>query len=557
MSPKNERFDFMMKRLSVVVLLMSLSLLMMHPQVDGCTNLLVTKGASVDGSVMITYTCDGEFHPHLEYSPAADYEPEDSLDITDWYGNVRGRIKQVRHTYAVVDMMNEHQLTISETTFDGREELQDSTGLLHYWDLIELALKRAKTARGAIKVMTDLVAEYGYRSTGESFSIADTKEAWILEMIGPGPGGDGAIWVAVKIPDGYMSCHANKARIGEFPLDDPENCLYSENVISFAQEKGYYNPNSGQPFRFCEAYCPSTPKNQRYADARVWSIFRRAAPSENFSPDYHRAVEGARPYPLWVKPDTKLSVADVFALMRDHYEGTDYDMTKGIDAGPYGTPNRWRPMHWMVDGVEHAWERPISTQQTAFSFVSQSRSWLPDPIGGVLWHGVDDTYTTCYIPLYCGIDTVPKSFTVGSIKEFSWDSAWWVFNFVANFANLKYSYMLPEIQAVQSDIEGTFLALQPLVEKTALEIYEADPDLLTRYLTHYSVTHAEKVVGRWKELGEHLITKYNDGYVKNEKGRAEEKGYPESWLREVVKSRPDQFRLPEKEEEVPETKLVD
>ncbi len=526
-------------------------------QVKACTSLLVTKGASEDGSTMITYTCDAEFHPHLEYFPAAHYEPGDSLEIADWHGNVRGKIKQVRHTYAVVGMMNQHQLTISETTFEGREELRNPDGLLHYWDMIELALMRAKTAREAIVVMTDLVADYGYRSTGESFSIADTKEVWIMEMIGPGPGGEGAVWVALKVPDGYISCHANKARIGEFPLDDPKNCLYSDNLISFAVEKGYYDPKSGEPFRFCEAYCPSTPENKRYADTRVWSIFRRAAPSANFSPDFHRAVEGAKPYPLWIKPDKKLSVADVFALMRDHYEGTDYDMTKGIDAGPYGTPNRWRPMDWMVDSVEYTWERPISTQQTAFSFVSQSRSWLPDPVGGIFWYGVDDTYTTCYIPLYCGIDTVPKSFTVGSSQKFSWESAWWVFNFVANFANLKYSYMLSEIQAVQSDIEETFLALQPFVEKTAVELARSDPELLTRYLTHYSVTHAEKVVSRWRELGEHLITKYNDGYVKDEEGRPQEKGYPETWLKEVVKSRPDQFRLPEKKEGIPESKLVD
>jgi dipeptidase len=547
----------MRKRKLVLAPLVVACVLLAATHAQTCTNLLVTKGASVDGSVMITYTCDGEFLPHLEYFPAADYQPDDSLEITEWSGKVRGKIKQVRHTCAVVDMMNEHQLTISETTFDGREELRDSTGLLHYWDLIGLALKRAKTAREAIQVMTSLVAEYGYRSTGESFSIADTKEAWIMEMIGPGPGGGGAIWVAVKIPDGYISCHANKARIGEFPLDDPQNCLYSENVISFAQERGYYDPDSGEPFRFCEAYCPATPKNQRYADARVWSIFRRAAPSENFSPDYHRAVEGAQPYPLWIRPDKKLSVADVFALMRDHYEGTDFDMTKGIDAGPYGTPNRWRPIHWLVDSVEHAWERPISTQQTAFSFVSQSRSWLPDPIGGLLWYGVDDTYTTCYVPLYCGIDTVPKSFTAGSIREFSWDSAWWVFNFVAFFANLKYSYMLPEIQAVQGEIETSFLELQPWVENTAVDLSTFHPELLTDYLTNYSVSQAELVVNRWRELGEHLITKYNDGYVKNEEGRAEEKGYPETWLREVVKSRPEQFRLPEDKEKAPDTRLVD
>ncbi len=547
----------MRKQLFVLTLALSVCALVIGWQVEACTNLLVTKGASEDGSVMLTYTCDGEFHPHLDYTPAADYELGDSLELKDWYGNVRGKIKQVLHTYAVVGMMNEHQLTICETTFDGREELQDTTGFLHYWDLMELALLRAKTARQAIEVMTDLVAEYGYRSTGETFSIADTKEVWIMEMIGKGPGGHGAIWVAVRIPDGYISCHANKARIGEFPSNDPENCIYSDDVISFAIEKGYYDPNSGEPFRFNEAYCPSTPKNRRYADTRVWSIFRRAAPSKNFSPDYHRAVEGAEPYPLWIKPDKNLSLAEVFSLMRDHYEGTPYDMTKGIDAGPYGCPNRWRPIDWMVDSVEYAWERPISTQQTGFSFVSQSRSWLPDPIGGVLWYGVDDTYTSCYVPLYCGIDTVPKSFTVGSITEFTWESAWWVFNFVANFANLRYSDMMPEIQAVQDDIEGTFLALQPFVEKTALEISKSDPDLLTRYLTHYSVTHAEKVVTRWRELGEHLIVKYNDGYVKDEEGRPQEESYPESWLREVVESRPDQFLLPIKEEQVPESKLVD
>jgi len=536
----------MKKRLFISAICLSIHVLGGGLRVEACTSLLVTRGATKDGSVIITYLCDGEFHPHLTYTPAADYGPGDSLEITDWGGSVRGRVKQVTHTYAYVGLMNEHQLAIGETTFDGREELRNPDGLLHYWDMMQLALQRAETAREAIRVMTDLVAKYSYRSTGESFSIADPKEAWILEMIGPGPGGQGAIWVAVKVPDGYLSCHANKARIGTFPMDDPKNCLYSDNVISFAVEKGYYDPKSGKPFRFCEVYCPSTPENQRYADTRVWSILRRAAPSANLSPDYHRAVEGAEPYPLWIKTDDKLSLADVFGLMRDHYEGTDYDMTKGLDAGPYGTPNRCRPMTWMGDSVEYAWERPISTPQTAFSFVAQSRSWLPDPVGGVLWYGVDDTYTTCYVPLYCGIDAVPQSFTVGSLDKFSWESAWWVFNFVANFANLKYSYMVPEIQTVQSELEGDFLALQPVVEKTAVDLAKLDPKHMTRYLTDYSVTHAEGVVARWRELGEHLITKYNDGYVQDENGRPREKGYPESWLREVLRSRPNQFRLKSK-----------
>ncbi len=546
-----------MKQLTTAVICPGFLFLLINLPVKACTNLLITKGASEDGSVMITYTCDAEFHPHLRYTPAADQDPGDSLEITSWGGEVLGSIHQVPHTYAVVGLMNEHQLTISETTFSGRDTLRNPDGLLHYWDMMKLALQRARTAREAIEVMTGLVATYGYRSTGESFSIADTKEAWLMEMIGPGPGGQSAEWVALRVPDGYISCHANKARIGEFPLKDRKNCLYSDNVISFAVEKGYYDPASGEPFRFCDAYCPPTPKNRRYADARVWSIFRRAAPSQDFSPGYHRAVEGVEPYPLWIKPDEKLSLADVFDLMRDHYEETDYDMTKGVDAGPYGCPNRWRPIWWTVDSVEYAWERPISTQQTGFSFVSQSRGWLPDAVGGVYWYGVDDTYTTCYVPLYCGIDTVPKSFTVGSLNKFSWESAWWVFNFVANFANLKYCYMIEDIQTVQRDIEGTFISLQPSVDRTAVELSKADPELMTRYLTDYSVDRAEAVVRQWRELGEHLICKYNDGYVKDEEGRPRDKGYPESWQREVLRARLDQFRLEEKKEEVEESELVD
>ncbi len=519
----------------------------------GCTNILVTKGASADGSVMITYTCDGRFHARLRSRPAQDYEPGSELEIRDWGGNLRGTIPQVPHTYAILGIMNEHQLAISETTTTGREELKNPDGLMHYWDLMQRALERATSAREAIEVMAGLVEVHGYRSTAESFSIADKNEVWLMEMIGTGPGGQGAVWVALRIPDGYISAYANAPRIGEFPLDDPENCLYSENVISFAVAKGYYDPASGKPFRFAEAYDRPTPQSRRYTATRVWSIFRRAAPSQELSPDFHRAVAGAPPYPLWIKPDEPLTLADVMALMRDHYEGTDYDMRRGVDAGPFGTPNRWRPMNWEVDGVEYSWERPISTQQTGFSFISQSRSWLPDPIGGLYWYGVDDTYTTCYIPLYSGIDALPPSYTVGALERFSWDSAWWVFNFVANLANLKYSYMISDIRKVQREIEGHFLALQPAVEKTALELYQTDPELMRRYLTDYSVSHAEEVVRRWRELGEELLTKYNDGFVV-EGDEGVERGYPESWLRAVVRERPEQFRLPKSEEEL-ETEL--
>ena len=528
-----------------------------RPAAADCTNLLVTKGASADGSVIITYTCDGEFHPHLRYEPPADYEPGEMLEIRDWGGNLRGSIPQVEHTYAVFGLINEHQLAISETTFDGRLELQNQAGLLHYWDLMRIALQRATTAREAIKVMTNLVAKHGYRSTGESISIADKQEVWILEIIGKGPGQLGANWVARRIPDGYVCAHANKARIGEFPLDDPENCLYSKDVIEFATAKGYYDPAGGEPFLFNEAFCPSTPKNQRYGATRVWSVFRRIAPSRNFLPDYHRAVEGAKPYPLWIKPDEKLSLSDVFSLMRDHYEGTDFDMTKGVDAGPYGTPNRWRPIYWEVDGKEYMWERPISTQQTGFTFVSQSRDWLPNAIGGVYWYAVDDTYLTCYVPFYCCVDEVPESYATGGLDSFTWDSAWWVVNFVANYANLRYSDMAPEIQCVRDELEGQFLALQPAVEKAALELHKTNPELMVRYLTDYCNTHAETVVKRYRELGEYLIQKYNDGYVQEPEGRAHERGYPESWLRRVLKERPKQFKLPVKNEDVPESRLVD
>jgi dipeptidase len=546
-----------------VLLMCALFLLGTHSG-EACTNLLVTRGASVDGSVMITYTCDGCFHPHLSRTPAAEYPPGDSLAITRWGGEVKGWIDQVEHTYAVVNLINEHQLAISETTFDGRPELRNRDGMLHYWDLMQLALQRARTAREAIDVMTGLVARYGYGSTGESISIADTKEAWILEIIGPGPDSvnqgrvtDGALWVAVRVPDGYISAHANKARIGTFPLDDPDNCRYSRHVIEFAIEQGYYDPDSGEPFRFNEAYCPSNPRNQRYASARVWSIFRRAAPSLELSPDYHRAVEGAEPYPLWIKPDGKLSLQDVFDLMRDHYEGTAYDMTQGVDAGPYGCPNRWRPMTWEVDSVAYAWERPISTQQTGFSFVSQSRGWLPDEVGGVIWYGVDDTYTTCYVPLYCSIEGLPEAFTVGNYRAFSWESAFWVFNVVANFACLKFQYMYPEIRAVQEALEGQFIRLQPAVDRTAVALLKSDPELMRAYVTDYSVSAGEKVVRRWRELAEYLFAKYNDGYVAEEPGRPKDVGYPEQWLRTVLQTRAADLRLPVVDTAADAGRLVD
>jgi dipeptidase len=512
---------------------------------QACTSLLVTKGASADGSVQITYTCDSAgLYAKLEILPAADHRPGATIDL-----GPLGKIPQVAHTYKVLGveglgLMNEHQLAMSETTFGGRKELVNPKGLFDYPRLMTLGLQRARTAREAIRVMTDLVAAHGYRDVGESISIADGNEAWILEIVGPGPGGKGAIWVARRVPDGHISCHANQARIGEFPRNDPANCLFSSNVESFAVSKGWYNPRAGRSFSFFEAYGPPTPGSRRYCDMRVWSILRRAAPSQKFTADYLHCKPGAQPYPFSVIPDAKLSVADVFALMRDQYEGTEFDMTKGIDAGPYGLPRRWRPLAWKVDGQEYGWMRPISTQQTAFSIVSQSRARLPNPIGGLLWYGMDDSFTTCYVPLYCGIEAVPQSFATGTVARFSWDSAWWIFNLVSNYAYLKWSHMIPEIQAAQKDIEGHLLALQPAVEKTAVELASANPKLLTRYLTDYSVMHGEQTVTRWRALGEHLITKYNDGYVRDEKGHYPDIGYPEAWLRRVLREHPNQFKLP-------------
>ena len=502
-----------------------------------CTNLLVTKGASGTGSSYILYTNDGEWLYHLHKYPPMDYTKGGLLKI----GN--GQIAQVEHTYARIGFhMNEFQVSIGETTFTGREELWSKNNFLKYWHLMDLALQRAKTAREAIRVITNLVEEYGYGSEGESFSIADTDEAWILEMVGNGSGAKGAIWVAVKIPDGMVSAHANHARIGMFPLDDPDNCMYSKNVISFAVEKGYYNPKLGKPFEFNKAYDPASPEKLKYSESRVWSLFRRISPSLNLSPDYHRGLSEQR-YPLWIKPDKKLSTHDIFMLARDHYEDTEFDMTKGIMAGPYGSPQRNRPLSFYVDSVKYSWERPISTYNTAFSFIAQMRNYLPNEIGGLLWFGEDDTYFTCYVPMYVSIKQIPKAYTVGDINKFSLKSAWWVFNFVSNFANLRYSDMVKDMQAVQNKLETTFLNRQKAIEKTALNLYKKDEELAATFLSNYSVDQGNYVVNEWRELGFLLITKYNDGYVKDPNNKIESKGYTKKWYHRVIKTEGEKYKI--------------
>ncbi|PIE89184.1 MAG: dipeptidase [Acidobacteria bacterium] len=530
-----------MKKLTISIILLAGSSILL-----ACTNFLVTKGASTDGSTFITYSADSHvLYGELYYTPAANYLPGTQLEVYEWdTGKYLGNIKQVERTYSVIGNINEYQVSIGETTYGGRKELKDPKAIMDYGSLMYIALQRSKTAREAIQVMTELVAEYGYYSSGESFSIADPNEAWIMEMIGKGPENKGAVWVARKIPDGYISGHANQARIGTFPLNDPDNCLYADDVISFAREKGYFE-GKDRDFHFANAYAPLDFGALRFCEARVYAMFNRAAPSLNLPEQYVMGDIQAEPLPLWIKPDKKLSVHDVMSFMRDHFEGTGMDMTKDIGAGPYELPYRWRPLTWEVDGVTYCNERATSTQQTGFSFVAQSRSHLPNAIGGVLWFGVDDTYSTVYVPIYCGNREAPFAFRVGngSFTEFTWDSAFWVFNFVSNYAYLRYKDMIAEVQKVQNQLEGSFLARQPEVEKAALALYKQAPELARDYLTDYSARQTQLTMKRWKKLGEHLIFKFLDGNVKDELGQVKHPGYPKSWYQRVIDQHGDVIKM--------------
>ncbi len=533
------------------LLALAATLALAAPDAPACTNILVTKGASADGSTMITYAADShELYGELYFTPAGAHTFGAMREIVEWdTGKTLGRIPQAAVTYQVVGNMNEHQLAIGETTFGGRKELAGPSGIIDYGSLMWIGLERAKTAREAIEVMTKLVDEFGYASTGESISIADPNEAWVLEIIGKGEKQKGALWVAVRVPDGTISAHANQARIRQFPLNDPKNAVYAKDVISFAREKGWF-AGKDEEFSFADAYAPLRGGTLRSCDGRVWSVFRRAAPSLNLSSDWILAVPGAKPMPWAVKPDRKLSTKDVMELMRDHFEGTELDMTKDIGAGPFVLPYRWRPMGFKVDGVDYVHERAISTQQTGYSFVAQLRSFLPNPVGGVLWFGVDDTYSTVYTPMYCGIREVPKSFAVGTadFSAFSWDSAFWVFNFVTNWAYSRYSDMIVDIRRAQDELEGRFLAEQPEIEKAALKLYGESPAAARDYLTTYSVGAGDMVFARWKKLGEHLLWKYMDGNVRDTQGNVTHPKYRDEWYRAIAKDGGDRLkarRLPD------------
>lgn len=551
-----------MKKQKWIGLVLMILALTLSGSAAACTNFLVSKGASKDGSTFITYAADAHvLYGELYHTAAADHLPGAMLNVYEWdSGKLLGQIKQIAHTFTVVGNMNEYQVAIGETTWGGRSELQDPKAVMDYGSLMYIALQRAKTAREAIRVIGQLMEEYGYASSGESLSISDPNEAWIMEMISKGPDKKGAVWVALKVPEGYVCAHANQARIRTFPMADGKTsitsknldrisnnkvtCVYEAEVISLAREKGYFNGRD-EEFSYADAYAPLSYGALRFCEARVYAFFNRVAPSQNLTMDYVKGEPGADPLPLWIKPDRKLSVRDVMECMRDHFEGTDFDMTQDVGGGPYRLPYRWRPLTWEVDGVTYCNERAASTQQTGFSFVAQSRSWLPNDIGGVLWFGVDDTYSTVYVPMYCCMDRVPWSFAVGngSFQEFTWESGFWVFNFVSNYAYSRYSDMIQDIQLVQRTMEGGFLAHQPEIEAAALALYKQAPELARSFLTDYSVKLGDATVKRWKKLGEHLLFKYLDGNVKNELGEVTHPPYPESWYRKIVEETGDHFKI--------------
>jgi len=554
-----------MKKIFLIVLLIPA---LWQMNTTACTNFLITKGASVDGSVMITYSADSHtLYGELYFKPAKDYPEGTMVDVYEWdTGKLLGKIPQVRHTYSVIGNMNEFQVSIGETTFGGREELGSQPGaIVDYGTLIYFSLQRAKTAREAIRIFGELVSQYGYASSGESFSISDANEAWILEMIGKGKTEKGAVWVAMRVPDGYVSGHANHPRITQFPMNDPENCIYAPDVISFARKMGYFN-GEDKEFSFSDTYAPLDFGGARFCEARVWAMFNRINSGMGQYQDYAmgKIEKGKYDYPtnrmpLWIKPDKKLSVHDVMELMRDHYEGTKMDMNNDIGAGPFACPIRWRPMTWQVDSVGYVHERATSTMQTGFVFVSQSRSWLPDWIGGIHWFGVDDTYTTVYSPMYCGMTKVPVSFAEGngSMIQYSPTSAFWAFNFVSNWAYTKWNYMIKDIQKVQRELElGYIEEVTNKIDKEAVALMKTDKSKAREYLTNYSVKTGDGTVKRWQELGQYLLVKYIDGNVKKEKdGKFEDNGtgqavmpsqpgYPEWWLKEIVREHGDVIKAP-------------
>jgi dipeptidase len=505
-----------------------------------CTSVPVGKDASVDGSVMTTHTCDGWYDARLRVIPGQTFEPGAMTPIyknicIDSRPNVElikvGEIPQAEKTYTYYHVgypcMNENQVIIGETTFGGRREFRNGDGWIEIDQLEILGLQRSRNARECIEIMGALAEEYGYGDGGECLTVTDPNEAWHFEIIGPGAlwapgsGKQGAVWVAQRIPDGEVGVSANRARIGEIDLNDKDNFMASSNIFTLAEEYGFYDSSSEEPFVFYEVYAPT---DSFYNRRREWRVLSLVAPSLNLDPY-------AKRYPFTVKPDKKLSVQDLMVIKRDYYEGTEFDLTKGMAAGPFGNPNRYATPGTVMPenrkGLD--WERAISMFRCSYSFISQARSWLPNPIGGLIWFGEDAPHSTCYTPFYCQVTEVPESYSVGRRDIFDRSFAWWAYNFVSNWADLKFSYMIEDIKDAQQDLEGDFFAMQPAVEMAALELYKKDPDLAIKYLTNYSNDCAIRATDRWWKLADELVAKYDDGYV----NALDSVGYPTWWLEEV------------------------
>lgn len=535
-------------------LILSAAMLLASSGAFACSNLIVGKKASVDGSVMVSYNADdyGMFG-HLCHYPAGTHPKGSMRQIYDWDSGVyHGEIEEAPVTYNVIGNINEFQLSIGETTYGGREEMVDSTGILDYGSLIYVTLQRAKTAREAISVMTSLVEKYGYNSEGETFSICDPNEAWIMEMQGTGAGSKGVVWVAMRIPDDAICAHANQSRIGKFNMKDKKNVLYSKNVISYARKMGWFNGKDSE-FSWKNTYAFPDFSGRRFCDARVWSFFNHYADDfDRYLPWALGKDKDAEDMPLWIVPNRKLSVADVENGMRDHYEGTTLALdTTSIGSGIYEMPYRPTPLTFTVDGKQYFNERPISTQQTAFTFVSQLRSWLPREIGGVLWFGNDDANMVAYTPVYCGNTVQPACYNTkgADAVTFSSDNAFWLCNMVSNMVYPRYSQLFPELKAVRDSLETSYFANQTSIEKQAADLYQTDKAAALKLLNNYSNAKADEMLANWKRLATRIIVKYNDMAVKKEKDgkllqSVTRPGYPASFGRKLVKETGDWYAVP-------------
>ena len=526
-----------------------------------CTNFIVAKGASADGSVICSYNADdyGMFQSLCHY-PAGTHAPGTMRPVYDWdTAEYHGEIPEAPVTYNVIGNINEYQVTIGETTYGGREEMVDPTGILDYGSLIYIALQRSRTAREAIEVMTTLVNTYGYNSEGETFTICDPEEAWIMEMMGKGPGSKGAVWVAMRIPDNAICAHANQSRITKFNMKDKKNVLYAKDVVKFAREKGWFSGKDAD-FSWNEAYAKPDFSGRRYCEARVWSFFNHFVDNfDRYLPYAMGKVKDAEPMPLWIVPNRKVSVQDVEECMRDHYEGTPFALDQDIAQGIWNMPYRPTPLTFEIDGKKYFNERPTSTQQTGFSYVSQMRSWLPRQIGGVLWFGNDDGNMVAYTPIYCGMTERPECYNTpgADALTFSDKNAFWVCNWVSNMVYPRYSQMFPSLKVVRDSLETSYFEAQPRIEQHAAALYKTDQAAALKYLNDYSVEKAQQMIVRWRQLAYYLIVKFNDMAVKPEKDgkflrtptgmneRVERPGYSDYFRRELIRQTGDKFVYPE------------